>query len=707
MDFLLLLLQIAVVIAAARGVGWLFRKIHQPQVVGEMIAGILLGPSLLGLVAPAASAMLFPEDSLVFLVAVSEVGLVLFMFLVGLELDPKLLRGHGRTAVVTSHASIVAPFLLGALLALYLYPRLSVSSVEFTGFALFMGAAMSVTAFPVLARILTERNLLGTKVGTVSIACAAVDDVSAWSILALVLIVVRAGEAGMPLWGTLLGTAVYVALLLLVVRRGLRRLEDFYHSRGRVTQDLLAVVFLLVLASAWTTEWLGIHALFGAFALGAVMPQHGSFVDELMEKIEDFVVVFLLPVFFATAGLSTNVGLLSGGAEMWLFLGLALFVAVLGKFGGSAVAARLTGLSWKESGAIGILMNTRGLVELVILIIGLRLGVISQALFTILVIVALVTTFMTTPILEWFYPARRMRRQETPSGDGALPTDGAASVLVSVALPSSGPGLLRVASALRPSDEAPVHALHLRRSYDQPLIDIPDEEDLQETEALRPLLEAAREHAVPVHPLVFYSRDPGRDIRDTARVKGAGLVVMGWHKPVLNRNMLGGAVREVMRESTADVCVYVERRFQPWRRVLVPYHRGVHDRRAVAMAGRLAQRTKAEIVLLHFVDPDEPGRQAALRNTVEEQLFDGNVRLRLVETRTPLAALERAVQEEDYDLVFIGASEAWGLEPTIFGRRHERLAFASTASLLIVRAGAPASPHPAVSTLAEEMEEDR
>lgn len=702
MDLLLLLIQIAVVIAAARGVGWLFRKIHQPQVVGEMIAGIMLGPSLLGLVAPGVSAMLFPEDSLVFLVAVSEVGLVLFMFLVGLELDPKLLRGHGRTAIVTSHASIVTPFLLGALLALYLYPRLSVSSVEFTGFALFMGAAMSVTAFPVLARILTERNLLGTKVGAVSIACAAVDDVSAWSILALVLIVVRAGEAGIPLWGTLLGTAVYVALLLLVVRPGLTRLEDFYENRGRVTQDLLAIVFLLVLASAWTTEWLGIHALFGAFALGAVMPQHGPFVDELMEKTEDFVVVFLLPVFFATAGLSTNIGLLSG--EMWLFLGLALLAAILGKFGGSFFAAHFTGLPWKEAGAIGILMNTRGLVELVILIIGLRLGVISQALFTILVIVALVTTFMTTPILEWFYPARKMRRQETPSGDGGVLTDGAASVLVPVALPSSGPGLLRVASALRPSDGAPIYALHLRRAYDQPLIDVPDEEDLRETEALQPLLDAAQELAVPVHPLMSYSRDIGRDIRDTAEVKGAGLVVMGWHKPVLNRNVLGGAVREVMRESAADVCVYMERRFRPWRRVLVPYHRGVHDRRAVELAGRLARRTEAEIVLLHFVDPDESEQPGELRNTIEEQSFDGDICLRLVETRTPPAALERIVQEEDYDLVLIGASEAWGLEPTIFGRRHERLAFASTASLLIVRAGAPASPRPAPSA-PEEMEE--
>lgn len=233
MHFLLtLILQIAVVLFVARAVGWLFRKIHQPQVVGEMAAGIILGPSLLGWVAPGVSAALFPPESLGYLNILSQVGLLFFMFLVGIEFDPKLLRGRGHAVVVTSHVSIIAPFFLGAALALYFYPRLSDDSVSFTGFALFMGAAMSITAFPVLARILTERNLLHTKVGALTIACAAVDDVTAWTILAVVVAIVRASAVETPLWVTLAGTAVYVGLMVLVVRRALGWLESFYHSPG-------------------------------------------------------------------------------------------------------------------------------------------------------------------------------------------------------------------------------------------------------------------------------------------------------------------------------------------------------------------------------------------------------------------------------------------------------------------------------------------
>ncbi len=267
MHFLLtLILQIAVILVVARGVGWLFRKVHQPQVVGEMAAGILLGPSLLGWVAPSVSDALFPASSLPHLNTLSQIGLLFFMFLVGLEFDPKLMRGRGHAAVVTSHVSIIVPFFMGAALALFLYPRLSDASVGFTGFALFLGAAMSITAFPVLARILTERNLLQTRLGAVTIACAAVDDVTAWTILAVVVVIVRADAVETPLWLTLAGTAAYSGLMFFAVRRALGWLEASYHRRGRLTQDMVAIILLALLASAYTTEWLGIHALFGAFA---------------------------------------------------------------------------------------------------------------------------------------------------------------------------------------------------------------------------------------------------------------------------------------------------------------------------------------------------------------------------------------------------------------------------------------------------------
>jgi len=405
----LLLVQIAVVVVAARTVGLLFRRIAQPQVMGEMVAGILLGPSLLGWVAPGVSRSLFPAESLGFLSSISQVGLLVFMFLVGLELNPRLLRGRGYTALVTSHASITVPFFLGSLLAYRLYPRLSDAGVTFTGFALFMGAAMSVTAFPVLARILTERALLRTRVGAVALACAAVDDVTAWCILAGVVALIRAGHAGLPWWGTVLGSAAFVAAMIGIARPLLARLERRFERDGRVTQDVLAIVLLVTLASAWTTEALGIHALFGAFLAGAVMPKGEGFVHALAGKLEDVTVVLLLPLFFAFTGLRTRIGLVDG-AEMWGWCGLIILVAVAGKLGGGALAARMTGMRWREAGAIGALMNTRGLMELVILNVGLDIGAISPAVFAMMVIMALATTFMTSPLLELVYPPRLIRR---------------------------------------------------------------------------------------------------------------------------------------------------------------------------------------------------------------------------------------------------------------------------------------------------------
>ncbi|HUF37791.1 MAG TPA: cation:proton antiporter [Anaerolineales bacterium] len=409
-----LLVQIGVILVASRAVGFLFRKIHQPQVMGEMVAGILLGPSLLGWAAPGIFNTVFPSESLGYLNSLSQIGLLLFMFLVGLELDPKILRGRGRTAFVTSNVSIIVPFSLGILLAYFLYPRLSDDSVSFTGFALFLGTAMSITAFPVLARILTERNLLRTPLGTVAIASAAVNDVTGWIILAGVVLVVRATGATIPLWLTLTGTVLYVLVMFLLIRPGFQKLEVLFEKRGRINQNMLALILFLVLVSALTTEWLGIHALFGAFLAGAIMPKKYRFVHALAEKLNDAAVVLLLPIFFAFTGLRTSIGLVNG-AEMWFYCGLIILVAIAGKFGGATLSARFTGMSWREAGALGILMNTRGLMELVLLNIGLDIGVISPSLFAMMVLMALVTTFMTSPILEWVYFRRMLPNEESVS----------------------------------------------------------------------------------------------------------------------------------------------------------------------------------------------------------------------------------------------------------------------------------------------------
>ncbi|MGD0364074.1 MAG: cation:proton antiporter [Bryobacteraceae bacterium] len=410
LDLFQLVLQIAVILVVARVVGFLFQKINQPQVMGEMVAGILLGPSLLGWLAPGVSAALFPPASLSYLNALSQVGLVVFMFVVGLALNPSELHGYGHAAVLTSHVSIVAPFCLGGLTALYVYPRLSDDGVTFTGFALFMGAAMSITAFPVLARILTERGLVRSRMGTLAIACAAVDDVTGWCILAYIVVLVRVTHAGRPAWATIGGSVAYVLIMLFVVRRILPAFEREFRKRERLSDDLIAIIVVLVLVSALATEWLGIHLLFGAFLMGAIMPKSPEFTRYLLHKFESVTVVLLLPLFFAYTGLRTRIGV-GGGRAIWLYSALVIVVAITGKLGGSMFAARLSGMAWREAGALGILMNTRGLMELVILNIGLDIGVISPAMFSIMVLMALVTTFMTTPLLEWVYPTRLLRAQ--------------------------------------------------------------------------------------------------------------------------------------------------------------------------------------------------------------------------------------------------------------------------------------------------------
>lgn len=406
----LFLAQLGVILGFARGAGLLFRRVGQPQVMGEMVAGVLLGPSVFGALAPMASAALFPPASLGPINALSQVGLVLYMFLIGTHLDTRELRALGRTAIVTSNASIAAPFALGALFALANYEALSPPTVTRTAFALFVGAAMSVTAFPVLARILDERGLFGTRVGTVAVACAAVGDVTAWAMLAAIVVLVRAEGVGASPTMLVVGSALFLSGMFLVVRPLLRRLAFLDKPRGGLTHDALAFVLLLVVVSALATEALGLHALFGAFLAGVCMPRRPALSAELSDRFESLAVVLFLPLFFVYTGLRTDVT--GTGAGSLLGYGAAIIaVAVAGKFGGAALAARYAGMSWREASAVGALMNTRGLMELVILNVGLDIGVITPAVFSMMVVMAVVTTLMTTPILSRIYaPAVRGAR---------------------------------------------------------------------------------------------------------------------------------------------------------------------------------------------------------------------------------------------------------------------------------------------------------
>lgn len=389
------LLALVMVILVGRLLARAFAWLGQPPVIGEVLAGILLGPSLLGKISPAALDYLLPADVAGYLGLIAQLGIILYMFTVGLEFDAAVLHKQAQAAVAISHASILAPFVLGSALALVLYPHLAPSQVPFTVFALFLGASMSVTAFPVLARILTDRKLNKSPLGVVALACAAIDDVTAWCLLAFVVGVAQA-QVTSALVVCLL-TLAYIAAVFLVVRPLVARFVP--HGEGHLSQGMVVATFLALLVSAFLTEAIGIHAVFGAFLIGAVIPHDSAVAREFSHKLGDLVSIVLLPAFFALTGLRTEIGLISG-LENWLWCGLIILVATLGKFGGSLAAARLVGQNWRDATALGILMNTRGLMELIVLNIGLDLGLITPRLFAMMVVMALATTLITTPLLR-------------------------------------------------------------------------------------------------------------------------------------------------------------------------------------------------------------------------------------------------------------------------------------------------------------------
>jgi Kef-type K+ transport system membrane component KefB len=390
-----LLLAIAVIVAACKAVGWVARRFGQPVVIGEITAGIVLGPSVLGAVWPAGAAAVIPDSVVPQINVVAQIGVVLFVFFAGLELNTKLLRGRGHLAVVVSHVSIAVPFLLGVVLAVFAYVTFAPQGVGFLAFALFLGVSMSVTALPVLIRILTDLGLFRSEIGVVALTCALVDDVTAWSLLALVVALVTASSIGSVIL-TVAMTGVFVALLWLVVRPLLNKMVSRATPERLQTLAPLSIVAVLLCATA--TEWIGVHAMFGAFVFGLVFPRGNVIVDWLHNKAGGLTTAMMLPLFFAYSGLRTDLGLLAGDATLWLWCGAILLVAVAGKLGGSMLAARAVGESWNRSLQIGTLMNCRGLTELVVLNIGLDLGVLSPTLFTILIVMALVSTTMAAPL---------------------------------------------------------------------------------------------------------------------------------------------------------------------------------------------------------------------------------------------------------------------------------------------------------------------
>jgi len=714
---ILVLVEVLIVIALSRIVGLGFRWIKQPQVIGEIVAGIMLGPSLFGLVAPDLAAAVFPAEAVPFLNVLSEIGLIFFMFLIGLELNPKYLKSNLNTAILTSHVSILVPFSLGSLLALLLYPIVSNSSVSFTAFALFLGVAMSITAFPVLARIITEHNLQNTKLGTLALTCAAVDDVTAWCLLAVAIAVTRTNSmvGALP---TIFEALIYIVFMLTVVRWFLQRLSKHYNRTGRLTQLVLAGIYMGVVASALITEWIGIHLIFGAFLLGVAMPKNAGLTRELAEKTEDFVLIFLLPIFFAYSGLRTQIGLLNT-PELWLLCATVLGVAIIGKYVGTYAAARVCGISNREASALGWMMNTRGLTELIVLNIGLSLGVISPLLFTMLVIMALVTTFMTSPLLEWTYPKRLIRLDisEFSSDDSELENPKSAGdlketnkellptyrILVPVANPSTQKGLLQLAVALAQSaagmggsdlQSAAVHPLSLiELSEDYAFESTPVEADRIIQERLGKLSELIESLQPPearklVHPIVRVTNDVARETAQIAELDRADLILVGWHRPTFSSNRLGGRVGQILSTAKVDVAIFVDRGRERLNNLLVPYAANIHDDLGLELALRLLVNSQERrLTVLRVVVNGEAENELSyeFRRVIEQLPVSVRSRIEtpIVEAAEPIQAVVAA--SANADLTIAGTSREWGIERQTLGQYTDELVVQCHSSLLIAR----------------------
>jgi len=529
----ILLLQVITIIFVVRMFGLLCKKIRQPSVIGEIVAGVLLGPSFAGLYFPSFSNFLFPAPSLANLQFLSQIGLILFMFVVGMELDLKVLKNKAKDAVVISHASMIFPFALGVTLAYFIYAQFAPPNVKFLSFSLFIGISMSVTAFPVLARIVQERGMSKTRLGAIAITCAAADDITAWCLLAAVIAVVKAGSVLSALY-TILMAAAYVLIMLKLVQPFLKRLGDKYSNKESFSKPVVGIFFITLILSSYATEVIGIHALFGAFLAGVIMPNNVNFRSLFIEKVEDVSVVLLLPLFFVFTGLRTQIGLLNE-PHLWLICALIILVAVSGKFLGSALAAKFVGQTWRESLSIGALMNTRGLMELVVLNIGYDLGVLSPQIFAMLVIMALITTFMTGPALDIIN--RFMRGRKTIAIPRPIEQTVKYNILVSFSSPQKGVGLLQLANTLVKKSISNTNITMMHLSPSNELNQFNQEE--YERESFQPVEAAAKKLQIPVITLFKPSLQIDNEISQTANAGNFDLLLIGIGRSVFEGTLLG------------------------------------------------------------------------------------------------------------------------------------------------------------------------
>ncbi len=641
----ILLMQIVTIIVAAGAMGYIFRKLRQPAVIGEIIAGILLGPSLVGHYFPEFSAFLFPKASMPNLQILSQIGLIMFMFVVGMELDLKVLKNKAHEAIVISHASIVIPFTLGVGAAYFFYQSFAPAGTAFLSFALFMGIAMSITAFPVLARIVQERQLTKTRLGSVAITCAAADDITAWCLLAVVIAVVKAGSYVSALY-TIGFAILYVVMMVFVVRPFLKRVGDKYADRERLSKPIVSIFFITLLLSAYMAELIGIHALFGAFMAGVIMPANINFRNIFIEKVEDVAVVLLLPLFFVFTGLRTQIGLLDD-ISLWKSCAIIIVIAVTGKFIGSSLAAKFVGQPWRDSLIIGALMNTRGLMELVALNIGYDLGILTPEIFAMLVIMALVTTFMTGPSLDlinYFLPERK----RVAAAANVVHVVSKFKILIPFGSAKSGRAMLRLAAAFtgRSKETTAITALHLTPSSEVNQYNI----DRLEKENFIPVEEEAAALDMEVDKRFKPSQDIIREVIKIANDEDFDLMLIGTSRSIFEGTLLGNLLgftsklieperlyktltfqqnmfqQNLFDERTQDILdntkvptgIFINKEFTKANKVLLPML-GINDQLLLIYAKKLILNNDAEVWLMDNHDALDklPELQDELRRMAE------------------------------------------------------------------------------------------
>lgn len=563
----ILIMQILCIMLVARIFGYLMTRIGQPSVIGEIVAGIALGPSLLGYLFPEFSTFLFPADSLRRLQVLSQIGLVFFMFIIGMELDIGILKKRVKNAILVSHTSFAFSYFLGVALAYFLYVAYAPAQIQFIGFALFTGIAMSMTAFPVLARIIQERNLTRTPLGTFIIACAAVDDITAWCLLALVVAIVSAGGM-IGAIGSIVLTVAYILCMGLVIRPLLHRLAVKYDSPESINRGVVAAIFGILFFSSYLTEIIGIHAFFGAFVAGLIMPPQREFKRILAEKIEDVSLVALLPLFFVFTGLRTEIGLLQQ-SNLWGVCLLIIGVAVLGKFVGATIAAKVVGQKWKDSLLIGILMNTRGLMELVVLNIGYDLGILSAEIFTMMVIMALVTTMMAGPalrVLEFLFRQGAGHDEQTVK-EGF-------HVLIPFGAPQAGRRLLELAHGLRLGrhQDLRVTAIHFSASADISMA----EARQNKKEAFGPIGRSAKKLGLTINKIFRVTDNMEREMIATIRENPHDIILVGSSRELFKNDKTGGKVGSLIHDTNFTVGVLIDRGFKQISRAIFVVS-GNHD----------------------------------------------------------------------------------------------------------------------------------